>query len=55
MFLIGDVDDRVIPDVINDVYLPQGRFPENYVLISQLEVWQEGGSRRGYLDDIEGS
>ena len=25
----------------------QGRYPENFVLISQLEVYQEGGSRRG--------
>ena len=42
--------DRVIPDVINDVYLPQGRYPENFVLISQLEVCQEGGgSKRGVL------
>ena len=43
------MDDRVIPDVMNDVLLPQGRYPENFVLISQLEVCQEGGSRRGVL------
>ena len=49
------MDDRVIPDVISDVLLPQGRYPENFVLISQLEVCQEGGSRRGYLEDVEGS
>ena len=29
----------------------QGRYPENFVLISQLEVCQEGG----YLVDVEGS
>ena len=40
--------DLVIPDVMNDV-LPQGRYPENFVLISLLEVCQEGGSRRGVL------
>ena len=34
----------VVPDVMNDVFLPQGRYPENFVLISQLEVCQEGGS-----------
>ena len=28
-----------------------GRYPENYVSISRLEVCQEGG----YLEDIEGS
>ena len=45
------MEDRVIPDVMNDVFLPQGRYPENFVLISQLEVCQEGGtgSRRGVL------
>ena len=37
------MEDRVIPDVMNDVFLPQGRYPENFVLISQLEVCQEGG------------
>ena len=35
--------DLVIPDIINDVYLPHGRYPENFVLISQLEEAQEGG------------
>ena len=44
-----DLEDRVIPDVMNNVFLPQGRYPENFVLISQLEVCQEGGSRRGVL------
>ena len=37
------MEDIVIPDVMNDVFLPQGRYPENFVLISQLEVCQEGG------------
>ena len=37
----------VIPDVMNDVFLPQGRYPENFVLISQLEVCQEGGVKKG--------
>ena len=50
------MDHRVIPDVMNDVFLSQGRYPENFMLISQLEEGQEGGgSRRGYLEDIEGS
>ena len=31
-------------------------YPENFVLISQLEVFQEwGGQESGYLKDIEGS
>ena len=43
------MDDRVIPDVISDILLPQGRYPENFVLISQLEVCQEGGVKKGVL------
>ena len=55
-FLTGDMDDRVIPDVISDVLLPQGRHSENFVLISHFEVCQEGGGQEGgYLADIEGS
>ena len=49
-FLTGDMEDGVIPDVMNNVYLPQGRYPDNFVLISPLEVCQEGG----YLEDVEG-
>ena len=50
------MDDRVIPDVMNDVLLPQGRYPENFVLILQFKVCQEvGGQEGGYLADIEGS
>ena len=36
------MDDRVIPDVIPDVLLPQGRYSENFVLISHFAVCQEG-------------
>ena len=51
------MEDMVVPDVMNGVFLSQGRYPENFVLISQLEMCQEGGggSIRGYLEDIEGS
>ena len=45
------MDDRVIPDFMNDVILSQGIYPENFELISQLDVCQEGGN----LEDIEGS
>ena len=55
-FLTGDMEDRVIPDIMNHVFLPLGRNPENFVLISQLEVCQEGGGLEGgYLEDTEGS
>ena len=50
------MDVRVIFDVMNEIHLPQGRYSENIVLISQLEVCQEGGDQEGgYLEDIEGS
>ena len=39
--------DMVIPDVMNDVLLPQRRYAENFMLISQLEVSQEGGVKNG--------
>ena len=50
-FLTRDMDDRVIPDVMSNVLLPQGRYAENFMLMSQWEVCQEGV----YLEDIEGS
>ena len=45
------MDDRVIHDVMNDAFLAQGRYPENFIMISQQELFQEGGN----LEDIEGS
>ena len=50
------MEDMVVPDIMNDVFIPQGRYPENFVLISQSEVCQEGGGQEGgYLEDVEGS
>merc|ERR1712219_58665 len=46
-FLTRDMEDRVIPDIMNDVYLPLRRYPENFMLISLLEVCQEGGVKKG--------
>ena len=46
------MDDRVIPDVMNDVLLSQGRYPENFVLISQLEVCQGGGDHEGWYLEV---
>ena len=40
------MEDRVISDVMNHVFLPQGKYPENFVLISKLEVCQEGGVKK---------
>ena len=50
-FLTGDMEAMVVPDIMNDVFLPKGRYPEHFVLLSLLEVCQEGG----YLEDVEGS
>ena len=45
-----DMEDMVVPDVMNGVFLAQGRYPENFVLICQCKMCQEGGgSRRGVL------
>ena len=41
------MEDRVIPVVMNDVLLPKGTYPDNLVLISQLEVCQECGVKKG--------
>ena len=41
------MEDMVIPDVMNDTFLPQGRYPDIFVLISLLEVCQEGGVKKG--------
>ena len=38
---------KVILYVMDDLILPQGRYPENFVLISQLEVCHEGGVKKG--------
>ena len=56
-FLTDDMEELVIPDVMNDVFSHQGRYLENFVLISQLEVCQEGGGGQegGGLNDVEGS
>ena len=43
------MDDRVIHEVMNDVHLHKGKYPENFMMISQWEVCQEGGSKRGVL------
>ena len=37
-FLTGDMDERVIPDVMNDVLLPQGTYPESFGLIMIFSV-----------------
>ena len=46
-FLTGDLDDRVIHNVMEDHVWPQGRYPECFLLISLLEVCQEWGVLNG--------
>ena len=43
------MENMVIPDIINNALLPYGTYPENFVLISQLEVCQEEGVKKGVL------
>ena len=40
-FLTGDLEVKVIPDVMDDLIIPQGKDPENFELISLLKVCQE--------------
>ena len=49
---MGDLDDRVILDVMDDHNLAPGRYPENFVLISLLEVCQEGFLTRDLEDRV---
>ena len=37
----------VIPDVMDDLILPPGRYPESFLLISLLQVRQEWGFKKG--------
>ena len=39
--MTGDMEDMVVPDIMNGVFLAQGRYPENFVLICQSKVCQE--------------
>ena len=41
------MEDRLILDVMDDIFLPQGIYPETFVLISLLEVSQEWGVKKG--------
>ena len=41
------MEDLVILDIMNDVFLPQGRNPENFLLISIFEVCPKGGVEKG--------
>ena len=40
------MEDLVIPDVMNDVFLPQGRYREHFVPISLMEVCRERGVKK---------
>ena len=44
----------VIPDVMDDLILPQGRYHESFMLISLLEMFQDSPSV-GYMEDMDGS
>ena len=44
MFLTEDLEGRAIPDVMDNLILPQGRYLESFVLISLSGVCQEWGN-----------
>ena len=48
-FLIGDLVDRVIFDIMVDHQWPEGRCPESFVLISLSEVCKEWGILHGIV------
>ena len=41
------MEDMVVNDVLNDVFVPQRTYPEKFVLIAQSKVCQEGGIKKG--------
>ena len=43
------MEDRIIPDIMNDPLIPKGSIPENFMFLSLLEVHQEGVSFMGVL------
>ena len=44
MFLIRDLEGMLIPDAMDNLILPQGRYLESFVLISLSGVCQEWGN-----------
>ena len=42
-----DFNDWVMMDIMDDLVRPQGRYPEIFMMISLLEVCQEGGIKNG--------
>ena len=46
-FLTGGLENMEILDVVDDLTLPQRRYPESLVLMSLLEVYQEFGVKKG--------
>ena len=51
----GYLEDMIILDVMDDHILAPGRYPENFVLISLLEVCHKRGCQEGVLPECEGS
>ena len=41
------MEDMVVPDIMNDVFLAQGRYPENFVFICQCQCVRKGVKKGG--------
>ena len=46
--MIAALKDRVIHNVIDDTIIPQGRYPESFVILSFLEVRKDWKFFYGY-------
>ena len=46
-FLTGHLEDRIILNIMDLVGKPKGSYPESFMLISLLEVFQEWGVLHG--------
>ena len=55
-FLTGDMEDIAVPDVMNDVFFHPKEDTLKFCVDSSIRsVSGRGGSRRGNLEDVEGS
>ena len=46
-FLTRDMEDMVMPGVMDDPALPEGIYLESFMFLSLLEVYQESGVKMG--------
>ena len=52
--MTGVFEDNVISNVMGDLFLPKGSYPESFMLISLLEVASGMGVKKGVLGGHSG-